>query len=583
MTGRTDRNVTGDSTQRILAVDAVGETVQVAYRDITGTVATATVPSRIVVGSTELADPAGFLGRPLVTVAGEDTDPAELVATVLRRAADAAGCVDLPDVGSLVLVHPEGWTRTATEALHRAGELVGVPAARVHLSAVPSEAPDRAVVDMVTGARDPEGDGRPDTGGRDRSWWVRTMTAAVVAAVLVIAGAVLLTRLGGFGDGTVPEEPTAERLEAFIGDRGTLDCRNLYTSVAARTVMDAGLRPSLGKDRNVGTVADDGTSNCTTVYVGDQLRAREIPVEHAGHEPTVTSGAVMLGFRTALDDDHDFGAPADREESTDYRNWTLSTRLSTDPDGGTTPVRAASTTVPGHGTMALFVLLGDDASFSPVTDEPTEPDDALRQIIDGFEGTNLPVVTGRAEGASHGDDLFRDASGHYDCSLFYDRISVTGLADLGIRVPSAGDSVLRESGYYGNYAIGERDDEGRRLCAVESVEKVAAVQITSGVSDGLPGNPVVGADDLDGWEEYWAFEPVISSVSATEDGYQSYNLRRCRSSEDCLVFSVFSDVMWDDGRGNAASSAREPALVTARALVGAGPAGDGAATESPEQ
>lgn len=563
-----------ETTRTVLAVDAVGEVTQVAYRDSAGdsgtsgtTPVTATVPSRIRTGDTDIPAPARFLGRPLVTVDGTDTDPAELVTTVIRRAADAVGCPDLSTVDALVLVHPAEWTSTATSALRRTGELTGVPVERVQLHPVPSavtgtdsrEATVLGALDAVAGVPSTTGAGRQPR----RGMAVAAVAAAAVVA-LVAGGAAVLTRSGGdMGDGSAPEEQSVERLAAFVGERGTLDCRNLFTSVAVRTVVDAGLRPFLNSARDTGTAAADGSTVCTPVYRGDRLAAPELQVD--GVDGAV-SGTVTVGLRTYPDDDHVPGTAVTEEDPADHRGWVLATREADNADGGVVRIRTASTTVPGHGTMVLFVPLGDEATFRPVTDEPTEPDGALRQIIDGFEGTNLPAVTGGEAGQDTGEDLFRDASGHYDCGRLYDRVSVTDLVDHGVRVPAAGDTVRLGSGDETSMVTDTADGAGRRSCVL--LKDVKPVQVVTGASDGLPGNLVTGADDLDGWEEYWAFDPVFAPVDATEDGYQSYNLRHCRSDDDCVTVMVFSDPQAYGGRGEDVRFARDPALSVARYLAG---------------
>lgn len=566
-----------ETTRTVLAVYAVGEVTQVAYLDgrcgPTVTPVTATVPSRIRTGDTDIPAPARFLGRSLVTVDGKDTDPAELVATVLRRAADAVGCPGLPMVEALVLVHPAEWTSIATSALRRAGELTGTPAGRVQLHPVPSavtgtdswQATVLGALDAAAAVPYATGDGR-----RPHRLRRSLAVAAAVAVVALVAGGVtFLTRSGGdMGDGSAPESQPVERLAAFIGERGTLDCRNLFTSVAVRTVMDAGLSSQLGVRPRLGTILENGETRCTPTYVGGRLTGKPLEISVSGGEPAPSP--LLIGLRTSPDDGHRRSdASAAEGETTDYRNWTLTTREARDGDGGMIQIRTASTTVPGRGTMMMFLQLGDAAQYQPLSGSPTEPDAAFRQIIDGFEGTNLPVVTGGEAGQDAGEDLFRDASGHYDCSLLYDRVSVTDLDAHSIAVPATTDSMMHRSGRTGQVPVGEPDDSGREICVLQPLDKTwTSVQVVTGASDGLPGNPVTGADDLDGWEEYWAFDPVFAPVDATEDGYQSYNLRHCRSDDDCVTVMVFSDPQAYGGRGEDVRFARDPALSVARYLAG---------------
>lgn len=538
---------------RVLAVYISADTAEATYRASAAETRTATVPTSVRVGDAGIytgpspfggsdddfvSQPVKALGRSLVRVHGWDIEPAALLVPVVQDAMAAVNCAEPDHLDAVLLVYPAMWGERAVRALQQAVEQSGVDPERI--VPYPSDGTDTVNAVADWSARQQES----SSGGR------RTVViaGAVAAVVILCAGVLAIPALHSSDreDGAVDvprRETDVERLAAFYDDNGGMDCRQLYSSVAVDTLRSAGLRMSVPTEKTGGRgeVTGDGKTACTVAYIGGELhgkgdkKADDTTLADLGFESASFQYPAFLKISTSISGPNTATKEIRHGDDAEYRGWSFRTRERSLSDGQTSIWREAGTEVPGHGFMTLQVPTGDNASYAADTGSSTEPDAALRNIIDGFEGDNLPKITGTAPTVT-------DSQGKYDCSVFYETATVDYLASAELWVPGAGDTTDLVSGQSGPTPTGQEDGAGHRVCMMQPNGKVSSlyqVQVTTGRSAGDVGNPVTGADELSGWEEYWDFDPKFGPQSVDNRGQQSYNVRTCRSAEDCLTVTVF--------------------------------------------
>lgn len=468
---------------------------------------------------------------------------------------DVAGVVQryrnlLPESGCPVIISGEGADDIAP-ALVPAAALEGLPGASpVRVATDPAYAAVRGAVRV----------------GADQSLVRRRRglrAAVAVLGVTVVAGVlVVVTRPAGTALADYAPEAPAERLASFIGEEGQFDCRTLYDQVPAGTLLNAGF--DFDQSGELADKVRDGLSGgqrgCELAYAGDYLGPMHREV--AGFPLADT---VLIQFRTGAEKLGDRGL----QNATEHRGWRLATRdvsVPGDPDGKTIPIRTADIFVPGRGMLAFFLGLDDPHSDVDTYGHPETPidiDAAFRQIIDAFEDMNrIPV--------DPEDPPVIGESAAFTCSSLYDRTSLRYLQDHRFFLADGYTRYLDGNGDQQREAVPRYDRDGRERCTgwFEGGGTTSAVDISTGASDGLPGYPVVDADDLDGWEEYWAFAPALPAASSNQDGIPTYNLRHCQGDGDhCITLTAYELLSLNNSVSTPAEL-KERVLPVARILNG---------------
>ncbi|WP_130840564.1 hypothetical protein [Corynebacterium neomassiliense] len=432
---------------------------------------------------------------------------------------------------------------------------------------------------------------RPAAGSGTRSGPRRYRRLLALVGILTViavgAGAVVV----GKDETRMPVEyavvPPAERLAAFIGDDGEFDCEALYNRAPVGILAEAGLvLPETfslaGEDRSSGSGADNGfpggpkEKSCLMAYGGDRLETLTL-----GSGDLQISRPVNIALRALS---AEIKAP-ENGEVVNYRNWRIATRVvdkktgnGSDGNGSEkAELRVADTFVPGHGSLYFFVILRDSGNYKVITGADSEPDEAFKQIIDSFENVNRnPVGAGDAP-------VIVDQT-LFSCRSFYDNASLSYLGENGIEVADGSSKIMDRGGQVVPVSFPMLDSAGRERCLMwqSGSGEPTAVTVNTGASDGLPGYPVAGVDDMTGWEEYWAFTPVLEPTSANLEGIPTYNLRYCQAGSDhCITLSLEQNQSMGNYRSSPADL-KEKVLPVARVLAGVGSAPASAPASAPD-
>ena len=379
---------------------------------------------------------------------------------------------------------------------------------------------------------------RGRTGTRRRGLWVTAavlLVAAITAGILVVADHPTDAAPVAYAPETPPE-----RLASFIGEDGQFDCRTLYDRVPVGILLNAGFDFDQS-GQLADQVRDDisgGQRGCQLAYAGDHLGP--MTRQDEWFTPLDT---VPIHFRTGADQLEDEYL----RDVTEHRGWRLATTEGRYPDGKSARLRPADTFVPGRGTLAFFIDVDDPHSDVDIYGPPSSPidiDAAFRQIIDSFEDMNR-VPVDPANPPTIGDTTT------FTCSLLYDRTSLRYLQEHRFFLADGFSRFLDEDGTEQWATVPRYDRDGRERCMAwpEGEAEMTAVDVTTGKSDRLPGYPVVGADALGGWEEYWAFTPALPANSSNQDGIPTYNLRYCQDSADHCITLTSHEILpmnnWD--------------------------------------
>ena len=437
--------------------------------------------------------PLRLIGRRSVILGDQQVQPVYLVQKLLQQtvacAWDSAEVTGAP--ASVTVAHPDYWGPEEQSVFQHAVERAGLPTAVFR-----SDGADPAVASVS----DP-------TLRRPRHRTVLVAGAVVLATVVAVGGAVCVVNRGE--DTADPPQVLAEPLEVFYGDDGIMDCRRAFTDVPASTMLRAGLDLKPGVDESSIPMEQAGGTACVLRYRGVQTTA----------DTTIPPSIVMTSAPQCMGE-----IPAD-----EYRGWSIGEATiitGGDPDNvlfGQSAVRE----VPDHGCLTVGYPEGtlNDRVVPPVVS-----DVAIREIIDGIEDSALPATT---EG--NGPTFLR--GGRYSCTAFYDSVTLSGLADIGVWLPLSDTVDRRVADMVGHDP--ELDGPDGESCLISGDQRDNILEIRTGSKvERHQGYP---EPELPGWE--WWSRPIgpEEPASRTFEGSPSVNLRLCRDDDDCLSVSAYNE------------------------------------------
>ncbi|CUU66591.1 hypothetical protein CVAR292_01938 [Corynebacterium variabile] len=337
------------------------------------------------------------------------------------------------------------------------------------------------------------------------------VVGAVGLCVIVAIGGSLFVRNKGEESSASPRL-LAEPLEVFYGDDGVMDCRRAFTDVPASTMLRAGLDFKPGVDENSVPMEQTGGTGCVLRYRGTQVTAdtREPPAI------LMTSGPQCTGE-----------IPAD-----EYRGWSVGEAIpvagvaAEDSLIGQTAVRE----IPGHG--CLSVGYPEDSKYNTAVNPPVVSDEVIREIIDGFEDSALPAVS-----SGTGTTFLRDDQ--FSCAAFYDSVTLSGLADIGVGMPLS-DTVSRPMADMVGHDP-DRDGADGDSCLISGEQRVNSLEIRTGSKVERQQGYPVPEPELAGWEQWERPIGPEEPASRTFEGSPSVNLRVCRDDDDCLSVSAYNE------------------------------------------
>ena len=446
-------------------------------------------------GSVEHAEgtlsPLQFIGRRSVIIGDRQVQTVDLVQKLLQqtvaRVRDSAGVAGVPD--SLTVAHPEDWGPVEQAVFQDAAAREGLPTPVFRTDGPP-----------------PAADTGPDHAPRRPRRTALVAGAVALATVVVAGGAVfVVNRGGGSSDAS---ELLAEPLEVFYGDDGIVDCRRAFTDVPASTMLRAGLELKPGVDENSIPVDQDGGTACVLSYRGVQRTAdTRVPPSIV-----VTSAPQCMGE-----------VPAET-----YRGWSIGeSTIVTGGDPDTALYgQSAVKEIPDHG--CLSVGYPEDAINSRV-DPPVASDDVIREIVDGIEDSALPATTGGTP------TFLRD--GRFSCSAFYDSVTLSGLAEIGVGLPLSDTAARQVADMVGHDPV--LDTADGESCLISGGQRDNILEIRTGSKvERQQGYP---EPELPGWELWNRPIGPEEPAARTFEGSPSVNLRVCREDDDCLSVSAYNE------------------------------------------
>lgn len=463
--------------------------------------------------------PLRLIGRRSVILGDQQVQTADLVQMLLQQ---TVSCVrDSTDVTgvptSLTVVHPEDWGQLEQSVLQDAVVRAGLPTA-VFRS------------DSAAPAVETQSDPAPR---RSRPRMVRVVGAVVLVTIVGVGGAATVMNRGE--DASASPQLLAEPLEVFYGDDGIVDCRRAFTDVPASTMLRAGLDLKPGVDENSIPVEQTGGTACVLRYRGTQNTA----------DTRIPPAIVLTSASRCMGE-----VPAD-----EYRGWSIgeaTIATGSDPDNalfGQSAVRE----IPDHGCLSVGYPEGAlNAKVAP----PVVSDNVIREIIDGIEDSALPAVT-----QADGPTFLRD--GRFSCSAFYDSVTLTGLADMGVELPLSDTTDRRMADMVGHDPV--LDDRDGESCLIRGDQGDNRLEIRTGSKvEQHQGYP---EPEIPGWE-WWA-RPIgpEEPASRTFEGSPSVNLRICREGADCLSVSAYNESMstyWADRNNYLNKAVRDVASLISR-------------------